>query len=150
MKNFLKSIMIHFNYHFLIKSKKTSKNCLTKALLGHHYHLHYLICAQHLKHSCPEPAAPGRILAPHVRIWFWSGVCQIQAGPSLVQEVDQPVGPPWLQTTPARGSCVPGDSLPIASTNAVCNHVSPVIRRVTVNYFCLGQKRKDIFTERQG
>lgn len=98
IKTSMKSIMIHFNYHFLIKSKKTSKNCLTKALLGHHYHCHYLICAQHLKHSCPEPAAPGRILAPHEGIWFWSGVCQEGQDSALPQpgagEGGSACGPP--------------------------------------------------------
>lgn len=76
---------------------------------------------------------------------------EIQPSPRLVQEKgDQPLGSPVPDNILARGSSVPWDSLPIASTNAISSHVSPVIRRVTVNYFCLGQKGKDIFTERQG
>ncbi|TRZ25291.1 hypothetical protein HGM15179_001788, partial [Zosterops borbonicus] len=52
---------------------------------------------------------------------------KIQPSPSLVQEkVDQPVGPYMaLDNILARGSCVPEDPLPIASTNAISNYVSP-------------------------
>lgn len=45
-------------------------------------------------------------------------------------------------------SCIQGNCLAVASMNAVSNHISPMIRRVTVNYLCLGQKKKAIFTAR--
>lgn len=122
----------------------------TKALLGHHYYFDYVRSAHHLQHSCPEPAAPGKILATQERIWFWC----LPGGPRFSP------APAWCtrgwislwapRVAPARGSWAPGDALPIASTNALSNHGSPVIKRVTVNYFCLGQKRKGIFTESQG
>lgn len=97
-KNCLKSfIMNHLIYHFMIKSKKTAENCLTNTLLGHllhHYHFHYLVCARHLKHICPELTAADSISAPHEGIWFWSGVCQ--GGQDSAQN---PLGAAWSWIT---------------------------------------------------
>lgn len=164
-KNSLKSfIVIHLIYHFMIKSKKTAENCLINILLGHilqHYHFHYLICACHLNHICPELTTAYSVSAAHERIWFWSGICQ--GGQDSAQNL---LGAVWSWITlwssyivtacnPSMGSlvykrsCIQGDRSAVASINTISNHVSPMIRRVTVNYFCLGQKRKDIFTGSQ-
>lgn len=155
IKNSLKSIMLHFNYHFLIKSKKTTKNCLTKALLGHHYHFPYLICAHHLKHSCPEPAVPGRILIPHEGIWFWSGVCQEGQNSAQPQpgagEGGSACGPPHgSRQHPCQGLLCTRGSFAHSIHKCYSQSCISWIRRVTVNYLCLEQKRKDIFTESQG
>lgn len=114
-KNSLKSfIIIHLIYHFMIKCKKTTENCLINVLLGHlfhHYHFCYLIRAHHLKHICPEILHT--VFQPHMReIDFevvFAGEAKIQPRTPLVQsEAGSPCGPPYMVIgcNPSLGSLV--------------------------------------------
>lgn len=125
-------------------------------LLGHLlHHLHYLTRAHHLKHICPE------ITTAHTAFWLqireldfevgFSREAEIQPRTHLVQcEARSSCAThAWLQTGFLPWALLYIRWFAVASPKAVSNHISPMVRRVIVIFFCLVQKRKGTFTGSQ-